>query len=108
MFDDQPAPPVGPAAPGRQVSRGVVPRPADDVSGHLLDGELVLFDQRSGRAFVLNVTGAEVWALCDGRRTLGAVAQVLAERYGLPAPRALADVGDLIDGLERAGLVVHG
>jgi PqqD family protein of HPr-rel-A system len=81
------------------------PRPVAEVSGHLLDDELVLFDRRSGQAFVLNPTGAQVWELCDGSRTLAVVAKTLADRYDLPAAQALADVGELVDALEQAGLL---
>ncbi|GHG59863.1 lasso peptide biosynthesis PqqD family chaperone [Streptomyces griseocarneus] len=64
----------------------------------------VLFDQRRGRYYQLNPTGALILrALLDGGGPQGA-ARALCERYGIPAARAEADVASLVDTLRTTRL----
>ena len=51
----------------------------------------------------LNPTGAEILRLCDGRRSVAAVAQALDERYGAAA--VTPDVTAFLDALAAKGLV---
>src|SRR6266487_2313746 len=44
------------------------PRAGPGVSAYDLDQEIVLYDGSGGLAYVLNVTGARIWRLCDGQR----------------------------------------
>jgi hypothetical protein len=65
----------------------------------------VLLDERSGRYWQLNPTGAFVIdALLKGRTTEQAVA-ALTEEYRVAEPQARQDVMVLLDGLRSAGLV---
>jgi PqqD family protein of HPr-rel-A system len=97
-----------PAVTGGQraaVSAGRVTRcPA--VLAEPLDDDLLLYDPRSGQAYVLNATGAYLWSLCDGSRTLCSLARALAASYALAYPDALADVRDHLDELQAAGLLL--
>jgi pyrroloquinoline quinone biosynthesis protein D len=54
----------------------------------------------------LNPTGAEILRLCDGRRSVAAVAQALAARYGAAA--VAPDVTTFLDALAAKGLVQFG
>ena len=47
-----------------------------------------------------------VLELCDGVRTVGAIAAELAQTYDAPAETILADVGALLQGLADKGVVV--
>lgn len=78
------------------------------VSAFPLDDELVLFDPGSGQSYVLNATAARIWEWCDGSRTLALLARALATSYALDEEQALADVGELIEGFRRAGLLHDG
>ena len=53
----------------------------------------------------LNNTAAIVLTLCDGERTVAAVAAELAECFALVTP-PLAEVSACVDGLRRAGILV--
>ncbi|MFI9204098.1 lasso peptide biosynthesis PqqD family chaperone [Streptomyces sp. NPDC053048] len=65
---------------------------------------MVLFDQRRGRYYQLNASGAvALRALLDGGGPQGA-ARALCERYGIPAARAEADVTALVDTLRTTRL----
>lgn len=71
-----------------------------------LDDGLVLCDARDGRVYVLNQTGRLIWELCDGYHTVDAIVEEIAEGYGLDDRGVRADVDDLLEQLQRAGLVV--
>ena len=52
----------------------------------------------------LNNTASMVLALCDGERTVAALADELASRFALATP-PLAEVAACVDGLRRAGIL---
>ena len=104
MYKSIPPPKTGRAPRGATMAR-LRPSARPQVSAVPLHDELILFDERSSRTYVLNGTGARVWALCDGSRTLERVARAIASAYGLDERQAMADVQDLIDELERADLL---
>jgi len=79
-----------------------------EVSAFPLDGELVLYDGRTGEAHSLNHTGVQVWHLCDGTHTVTQLAREIAFLFGIPFRRALTDVRDLITLLDNADLVTFG
>jgi len=54
----------------------------------------------------LNPTGAEILRLCDGRRSVAAVAGALEQRYGTAG--IAADVTAFLDALAAKGLVQFG
>lgn len=55
--------------------------PVPGVISRESEGELVVVLPGQGKFLVLNGTGAEVFRLVDGERTLGEIAAVLGERY---------------------------
>ena len=89
-----------------QVDQQQWPVPSDDVSAFPLDDDLVLYDARQGIGYVLNSTAARIWELCDGSRTVAAVAREIAAAYELPYQQALADVDEFVADLRRAGLLI--
>ena len=88
-----------------RMSRNARPLAHPDVSSYPLDDEIVIYTPTDGQAFVLNRTAARAWELCDGTRTDVAMAREIAEAYGEDEAQVLADVRELIDGLQSAGLV---
>lgn len=65
----------------------------------------VLLDQRRGRYFHLNLSGALVLStLLDGMSPEHA-AQVLCERYGIGLQQAATDVASMLSALRKAKLV---
>lgn len=59
----------------------VPPPPREDLVEEELDGELVLFDPRSGNTYRLNATAVAVWRECNGVSTTRAIASQLVKTY---------------------------
>jgi coenzyme PQQ biosynthesis protein PqqD len=53
----------------------------------------------------LNATGAAILALCDGRRSVAAIAAALAATHGTPAGVVAADVAEFLARLRARRLV---
>ncbi|MEU7132977.1 lasso peptide biosynthesis PqqD family chaperone [Streptomyces sp. NPDC046261] len=78
-----------------------------DVTATETEHGTVLLDQRRGRYYQLNPTGAlALRALLDGAGTEGA-ARALCETYGIPAQRAEADVAALLESLRGRRLAAR-
>ncbi|MDT0343789.1 lasso peptide biosynthesis PqqD family chaperone [Streptomyces litchfieldiae] len=60
------------------------------------DRGTVLFDLRHGRYFQLNASGALIVRSLLGGATPRRAAELLSERYGVPADRTAADVSALL------------
>ncbi len=71
-----------------------------------LDGEISLFDTRTGQALALNRTASDVWKCADGSTPVAELVAGLAGAYGVE-PDAIHDqVLATLDTLERAGVLV--
>ena len=72
-------------------------------------GELLIVSPQGGNYIVLNETGAQLWDLADGQRTLSDLAQTMAQAWGLEPDRTRQDVLCLAtDLVERGVLVIVG
>ncbi|NEE16319.1 lasso peptide biosynthesis PqqD family chaperone [Streptomyces sp. SID7499] len=77
-----------------------------DVSTTDTDDGTVLLNERTGRYWQLNNTGAHVLReLLDGRPP-AAIATALASRYGIDAQQAERDVSAVIERLRGSKLVI--
>lgn len=76
-----------------------------DVSTADTDEGMVLLDERVGRYWQLNPTGARVLRLLLDGAAPEQVAQALADRYAVSTEQVAADVAALLDRLRTAGLV---
>ncbi|HUX88898.1 MAG TPA: PqqD family peptide modification chaperone [Chloroflexota bacterium] len=81
------------------------PEPHRDLTISELDGETVLYDQGSGQVHQLNPTATRIWSLCDGTRSIDAIARSIADAYAITLEQARADVGELIARLSAANLL---
>ena len=79
------------------LAPGIVSRESDD--------ELLVILPERGKFVVLNGTGADVFRLVDGQRTLEEIAAALSERYGVPLEQARADVLPFAEELLDQGVV---
>ena len=57
------------------------------------------------RRIELDEIGSLVWKLCDGRHTVGEIAEELVQRYRLMRREALASLAEFLTQLRRRGLV---
>jgi hypothetical protein len=76
-----------------------------DVSTADTDDGLVLLDERTGRYWQLNLTGALVLRLLLDGAAPHEVAQTLADRHPVSIEQAAADVAALLERLHTAGLI---
>ena len=68
------------------------PTPSKDVSLQRVGQEAILHDRRNGRAHVINESAAQIWELCDGRKTVDQIVSAFAADYALSAVDVRADV----------------
>ena len=47
-----------------------------------VDGEVLIYDQKTNKAHCLNPTAAKVWKYCDGEMTLAAACTFLSQDLG--------------------------
>lgn len=64
----------------------------EDVAGAAIDGEMVLYDEATGRLHRLSPTATAIWLCLDGSGTLAEIAADLAEVFGAPLEQVQADV----------------
>jgi hypothetical protein len=76
-----------------------------EVMVHSLDDDLILHLPGNDDVFVLNRTGARIWALCDGTHTVHQIAEEIADTYEVASDRAASDVDALAKELRSAGLL---
>lgn len=64
-----------------------------------------LFDPFTGVEISINRVTAEILDLCDGSCTKEEIAQGIASRYGIEVAEALSDVEEIIQTLEKMGML---
>ena len=76
------------------------------LSQDFADGTIAVLDPRGERVLLLNPTGAAVWALCDGTRTVEEIATFIhAHTSGAALDQVRGDVESLLGELGGAGLL---
>ena len=68
-------------------------------------GRVLLLRPQTGRWVTATPVGAEIVELCDGRRSVRDIANLLATRYDLDVTRAETDVRSFLAELSRAGFL---
>ncbi len=81
-----------------------------DVVFRRIAGEFILVPIRQKAVdlksvYTLNETGAMVWELLDGRRSVGEIGERISGEFDVDAERARSDVSGIISQLEALGLV---
>jgi len=81
------------------------PRPAPGYQIELLDGEIILFHPASMKVMHSNRTGALIWQLCDGQRTVTEIIQLLSAVYPESAKEIQADVRETLLTFAKQGAI---
>lgn len=81
------------------------PKRRSDVAAAEVDGEVVLYDERSGELHVLNPTAGLVWARCDGTASLADMIDELAAAFSVDRRRVAHDVMAVVRHLDGLGLL---
>ena len=82
-----------------------VPRRVSSLLECELSEELLLHLPGSPSAHALNASARAIWALCDGQRSIDAIAGDLTRRFEVLPGESLAAVRDVIGRLVDLGLV---
>lgn len=61
-----------------------------------IDGEITVYHPTLTTAVYLNETGALIWELCDGKRTISDIIEALSEQYPESSTQIETDVKTLI------------
>jgi len=89
---------------GPEAAKGA-PRVSPRCAWQVVDGEAVLLDLTGKRLVGLNAVGSYLLPLVDGRRSLPELAASVAERFGVAASRAEADVAAFLHDLAGRGFI---
>ena len=73
-----------------------IPKPIPGFQAQELDGEVVLLHPTSAVILHLNQTGALVWQLCDGLRSVHEIILLLGDAYPESRKQIEADVPQII------------
>lgn len=96
--------------PGAVTEPGFAPSDTplgvDGVETAVFDGEAVLFHEQAAMVHRLNAVAGAVWLLCDGDTTVASMPGELAEVFSVPAGDLVGPIGEALDGLAAAGLLV--
>lgn len=81
------------------------PLPTPGYAIEALDGELLLFHPSSETILHTNETGALVWRLCDGQRSVAEIVAVLTAVYPEAAADIAQDVPELLAQFAHQGAI---
>ncbi len=82
------------------------PLGVDGVETAVFDGEAVLFHESASMVHRLNAVAGAVWLLCDGETTVASMPDELAEVFSVPAADLVSPIGEALESLGAAGLLV--
>lgn len=78
-----------------------IPVKSPSTAYQIIDGEAVIIVPSEQIVNILNPVGSRIWDLADGRRTIGEIADVLAQEFDVSYETALKDAiqftGDLTE-----------
>lgn len=85
------------------------PRQSDDyqvADREAMGGEIVLFHPATQQILYSNATGALIWSLCDGQRTVDDIVQLLSAAYPDEGDAIATDVRESLTTFDRYGAIV--
>lgn len=73
-------------------------------------GERILVPIRKQAAdmaaiYVLNETGARIWSLLDGRRSLADIGEILVQEYSVESDTVRSDIVEVVEQLRELGML---
>lgn len=76
-----------------------------DVRMRIIEGETVVLDRHGGLIHQFNQTASYIWERCDGKSTIAAIAQQLAEAFDVHPETAANDVTVIVQRLQELNLL---
>jgi len=80
-----------------------IPNPVPGFQTQTLDGEIVLLHPINSTILHINQTGALVWQLCNGLRSVAEIIIILSEAYPESREQIAVDVPQVIEKLAAHG-----
>lgn len=78
---------------------------AADTAYRMVDDEMIVVTASGSNILALNRTGALVWELADGSRSLDDLAAAVCEEFAVDVDLARRDVLAFVDALDEEGLL---
>ena len=90
------------------MQTALVPTPVDGYQIETLEGEIVLFHPTRNIIIHGNQTSALIWHLCDGKRTVDEIVDILEAAYPESSEEVQSEVPAAIQKLLRQGALKAG
>lgn len=88
------------------VSTTTKPKHRESVNAQPLpDGSGLLFDTDSAKAYPITESAMKIWTLCDGKTSVGEIAQSLESHYEIDRATVQADTLKLVEELIAKNLL---
>ncbi len=81
------------------------PQPAADYQMQMIDGEAVILHPSSTKVLYTNPSGALVWDLCNGQRTVDEIIAGITATFPDAAQQIPGDVLEVLEGFIAAGVM---
>jgi hypothetical protein len=88
-----------------EVTRWQINSPS--VAGEILDGELIIMNQASGKYFTSTGIGPAIWQCIDAGMPRPAMLNAVAESCGMPEDLIAVDIAAFVCSLVSEGLIVE-
>ena len=82
------------------------PYKASDYLIEVVDDEIILFHPSNKAIFYSNTTGALIWELCDGQRTVAEISDVLSNVYPDSSEQIQEDVQATLQKFAQHGAIL--
>lgn len=76
-----------------------------EVIGHMVADEAVIVVPNQGKVKVLNVVGARIWSLADGKHSIGDISSIISQEYQVDQTQSEMDVSEFIQELIKQNIV---
>lgn len=83
------------------------PKQNPHINTRPFDGTLLLIDVDNAVLHELNEVGTRVWEMCDGTKSVEAIALALTEEFDVTAEQATKDVESFLSLLYQRGALVQ-
>ena len=77
----------------------------DDMAWRIVDDECIIVDPQGSTATVLNPTGARIWELVDGKRTVASIVDEIVDEYDADRAQVEADAREFVEDLLGKDLI---
>ena len=86
----------------------LIPYPRDGVELADMEGEGVLYSYEKETMVQLNKSAVVIWRLCDGKRTVKEITELIVDAFPEAADKVAIDVSETIARFQKEGVVELG